>query len=218
MPTLLRTITPLNPFNPSPKPRVAMSSQPCPNLLPYRDINNQTVAYVPAHAVGDIQPIHTTSYDSDYEPLISGTTTAEELDEDSLMRFTATGRPMPGFKSSALCAMGGDMHSLPQLLPRRYTDDSIIPAIVVDVIRSHKTVEEEEKRKRRGSFLKKFKGEPKKDESKGLTEYLKWFARDLEGKYIGTEPYKRWEEDELDEAFRQYKPVVVKKKGYRPPY
>jgi len=46
---------------------------------------------------------------------------------------------------------------------------------------------------------------------------LKWFARDLEGKYVGTEPYKVWGEDELEEAFAQYKPVVEKKKGYRPP-
>ena len=120
------------------------------------------------------------------------------------------------------------MHSLPQLLPRRYTDDSIIPAIVVDVIPSQKTIEEQEKKGgRRGSFLSKLKGQPqpKREEGKGLTkvvfmprrDYLKWFARDLEGKYIGTEPYKKWEEEELEETFKQYKPVVGKK-GYRPPY
>jgi hypothetical protein len=227
---LLRTITPLNPFNPSPTARFKntanMSSQPAPNLVPYRDTNNQTVAYTPAPNAVAGDPIHTSAYDSDFEPLIATTSTVEELDEDSIMRFTATGRPMPGFKQSGLLSMGGDMHSLPQLLPRRYTDDSIIPAIVVDVIPSQRTIEEEEKKKtRRGSFLKKLKGEPKKEEGKGLTkvvymprrEYLKYFARDLEGKYIGTEPYKKWEEDELEETFKQYKPVVVKKKGYRPP-
>lgn len=133
---------------------------------------------------------------------------------------------MPGFKASSLQSMGADMFSAPQLLPRRYTDDSIIPAIVVDVIPSQKTIEEEERRKGKKSFMRKLKGEPKKDEGRGLTkvvymprrEYLKWFARDLEGKYIGTEPYKKWEEDELDEMFAQYKPVADKKKGYRPPY
>ena len=118
------------------------------------------------------------------------------------------------------------MHSLPQLLPRRYTDDSIIPAIVVDVIPSQKTIEEEERKSaKKRSFMRKLKGEPRTATAKGLTkvvymprrEYLKWFARDLEGKYVGTEPYKVWGEDELEEAFAQYKPVVEKKKGYRPP-
>jgi hypothetical protein len=227
---LLRTITPLNPFNPSPTPKskpANMSSQPLPSLLPYRDTNNSTVAYTSAPNATEVNPIYYSPYDSDFEPLISTPAGLQELDEDSMMRFTATGRPMPGFKTSALMAMGGDMHSLPQLLPKRYTDDSIIPAIVVDVIPSHKTIEEREKKKgRRGSFLKKLKGEAPKDEGKGLTkvvymprrDYLKWFARDLEGKYIGTEPYKKWEEDELEEAFKQYKPVVEKKRGYRRPY
>jgi len=199
-----------------------MSSQPQP--LPYRDINNQTVAYAqPSNTAG---PIHTSPYDSDYEPLITGT--HEELDADSVQRFTATGRPMPAFKANALQSMGGDLHSMPQLLPKRYTDDSIIPAIVVDIIPSRKTTEEDEKKKgRRASFLKKLKGDvsPKKDETKGLTkvvymprrDYLKWFARDQDGVYIGTEAHRKWDEDELEDAFKQYKPVVEKKKGYRPP-
>ena len=95
----------------------------------------------------------------------------------------------------------------------------------MDVIPSQKTIEAEEVKKgRRGSFLKKLKGEPRKGETKGLTkviymprrDYLKWFARDLEGKYIGTEPYRKWGEDELETAFKQYKPVMVKKRGFRP--
>lgn len=212
-PRLLRTINSTKSKN-----TTIMTSQPTPHLLPYRDTNNTSVAYVSSlDAVSS--PVQ--SYDSDFEPLISSTV---ELDEDSIMRFTATGRPIPGFKASALQSMGGDMYSLPQLLPKRYTDDSIIPAIVVDVIPSQKTIEEQEKKNsRRGSFLKKLKGEPKKEEGKGLTkvvymprrDYLKWFARDLEGKYVGTEPYKKWEEDELEETFKQYKPVVEKKKGYK---
>ena len=228
--TYLRTISLLYPVDLSPPPRsktTRMPSPPHPNLVPYRDTNNQTVAYVPASNLPNNNPIPITSYDSDFEPLISGAPAAEELDEDSLMRFTATGRPIPGFKVSGLQSMGGDMHSQPQLLPKRYTDDSIIPAIVVDVIPSQKLVEEEERNKgRRGSFLKKFKGDTKKDETKGVTkvvymprrDYLKYFARDLEGKYIGSEPYKRWEQEELEETFKQYKPVVEKKRGYRAPY
>ena len=45
---------------------------------------------------------------------------------------------MPGFRKDNLMSMGGDMYSLPQLLPKRYTDDSIIPAIVTNVIPSAK--------------------------------------------------------------------------------
>ncbi|KAG0648092.1 hypothetical protein D0Z07_5721 [Hyphodiscus hymeniophilus] len=217
MPTLFRTMSPLKPVKP-----VNTPSQQPPNLLPYRDTNNQTVGYAAADIITG--PIQSSNYDSDFEPLINSP--RPELDEDSMMHFTATGRPMPGYKHSNLMSMGGDMHSLPQLLPRRYTDDSIIPAIVVDVIPNPKTVEEEEKKRaRRGSFLKRLKGEAKKDDDRGMTkviymprrDYLKWFARDLEGKYIGTEPYKQWDEDELEEKFKQYKPVVEKRR-YKPPY
>ena len=230
MPTLLRTISPLNPFNPFPtkhtKNSITMTSQPTPHLMPYRDTNNTSVAYTTAPNPNAGNPVHINPYDSDFEPLINAPSNVEVLDEDSMMRFTATGRPMPSFKQSARQSMGGDMFSLPQLLPKRYTDDSIIPAIVVDIIPSQKTIEEQERKKAKNSFMRKLKGEAKKDESKGLTrvvymprrEYLKWFARDLEGKYIGTEPYKRWEEDELEATFAQYKPVVVKRKGYTPPY
>jgi hypothetical protein len=49
-------------------------------------------------------------------------------------------------------------------------------------------------------------------------EYLKYFARDLKGDYIGSEPYRRWREEELVETFKQYIPESAgKKKGYRPP-
>ena len=116
------------------------------------------------------------------------------------------------------------MYTVPQLLPKRYTDDSIIPAIVVDVVPSQKTLEEEQRRARRGSFLKKLRGGQRREEGKGVTkvvymprrDYLKWFARDLEGEYVGSEPYRKWGEEELEETFKQYKLVVEKKKGQRP--
>lgn len=136
------------------------------------------------------------------------------------MRFTATGRPMPGFKFSGLQNLGGDMYSLPQLLPKRYTDESIIPAIVVDVIPAADAAGVEDAKKRRPSLFGRLKsGEKKKDEGKGLTkvvymprgDYLKYFARGQKGEYIGTEPYKKWTEEELDEAFNQYKPAPPKK-------
>lgn len=130
---------------------------------------------------------------------------------------------MPVFKNNSLQSMGGDMYSLPQLLPKRYTDDSIIPAIVVDVIPSPKAPGAEEGKKRRGSLFGKLKG-GKKEEGKGVTkvvymprrEYLKFFARGLKGEYTGTEPYRRWSEKELEAEFGKYKPEPPKK-GYRPP-
>lgn len=193
-------------------------------MLPYRDTNNREVKYAPALTATFATQSHWS--DSDGEPLISSQPPFTELDEDSIMRFTATGRPMPGFKFSGLQGIGGEMHSLPQLLPKRYTDDSIIPAIVVDVIPSPKQ-DGAEGKKRRASFLGKLKGgDKKKDEGKGLMkvvymprgDYLKWFARGLKGEYIGSEPYRQWTEDELESSFGQYKPIVPKKRGYVPPY
>lgn len=136
------------------------------------------------------------------------------------------------------------MFSLPQLLPRRYTDDSIIPAIVVGVIPRQKpeAVDEVQGREgnggRRKSLLGKLKavgkagmyggmggsnGEGK--DRKGITkvvymprrEYLKYFARGLKGEYIGSEPERRWTEEELEEKFGEFKPVTEKKKGSRAP-
>lgn len=189
-------------------------------LLPYRDVNNGEVKYTPAPSAFANQSQWS---DSDGEPLISSQPPPTELDEDSIMRFTATGRPMPGFKASNLQSMGGDMFSLPQLLPKRYTDDSIIPAIVVDVIPAKKAEAlEEATKKRRPSLLGKLKGDKRKDDGKPITkvvymprrDYLKYFARGLQGEYIGSEPYKQWTEEELDDSFKQYKPVVDKKKAW----
>ena len=115
-------------------------------------------------------------------------------------------------------------YSMPQLLPKRYTDDSIIPAIVTDVVPNEKSVEEEGTKKK-GGFFGKFKGKKGGDEldalgqKKGITrvvymprrDYLKYFAKDENGNYIGSEPYRRWTEGELEEQFAKYKPAVGKK-------
>lgn len=71
-------------------------------------------------------------YDSDCEPLIVDTEAESALDDDAVMRFTATGRPMPTYKPSALESLGYNMFTAPPLqhLPQRYTDESIIPVIV----------------------------------------------------------------------------------------
>jgi hypothetical protein len=36
-------------------------------------------------------------------------------------------------------------------------------------------------------------------------EYLKYFAKDFDGAYIGTEPQKKWTEEELEDQFGQYR-------------
>jgi hypothetical protein len=187
-------------------------------MLAYRGDDNRTIQYV---------PVPTSTYDSDGEPLIT-----PQVDEEALMNFTATGRPIPGFKQNALQSMGGDMFSLPQLLPKQYTDESIIPAIVTNVIASPSEEKKEEgskeRRKSFGSgFMQKLKGSPdgkKKEGGNGFVkvvfmprrEYKKFFARGLEAEYIGSEPERRWTETELDEMFGMYRPVKEEKKGFRP--
>lgn len=44
-------------------------------------------------------------------------------------------------------------------------------------------------------------------------EYLKHFAKDYDGKYIGTEPQKEWTAEELDERYGKYKKDLTKKRG-----
>jgi hypothetical protein len=192
-----------------------------PVFLPYRDDNNISVRYAAAIPSSYQNLTEASPYDSDFEPLITSPI-ASDLDEDALMHFTATGRPVPVFKGSALSNLGGMMYTAPQLLPKRYTDDSIIPAIIKDVIPSENKVVEPKKKK---GFLGKLKG-AKKEETKNENgvlrvvfmprrEYQKYFARDEKGEYIGTEPYRQWTEEELEQKYGKYKPVKEQKKGYR---
>ena len=183
-------------------------------MLPFRDADNKAVAY------GASPTAPTSDVASDGELLVP----PQGLDEDAMQNFTATGRPAPKFKASALTSWGGDGWSVPQLLPKRYTDDSIIPAIVTDVVPSEKTAQLEASKKK-GGFLSRFKGKKENEglnengERKGITkvvymprrDYLKYFAKDERGVYIGSEPYKKWTEEELEEEFAKYKPQVGKK-------
>jgi len=182
-------------------------------MLPFRDTDNKSVAYGASPNAATSDPA------SDGELLVP----PQGLDEDSMQHFTATGRPAPKFKGSALSSWGSDGYSSPQYLPKRYTDDSLIPAIVTDVVPSVKTVQVEAGKKK-GGFLSKFKGKKEEElnengERKGITkvvymprrEYLKYFAKDEGGAYIGTEPYKKWTEDELEVEFGKYKPQIGKK-------
>jgi hypothetical protein len=207
---LLSIISPAKTKHKSKANMAAQEAKP----LPYRDVNNQTVAYAPP-TPGSTAPV-ASPYDSDFEPLIPTASPSDSsLDPEALQHFTATGRPMPAFKHQAMQNWAGDMLTLPQLLPKRYTDESIIPAIIVDVIPR----EGGEVKKEKMSWVRKLKGEVSEGDKKGLTkvvymprgEYLKWFARDTEGHYIGKEDYRRWTEEELENEFGRYKPAVVKK-------
>lgn len=194
-----------------------------PAVFPYRDDNNISVYYVRTPVRTQYSHLAESSpYDSDFEPLITSPV-ASDLDEDALMHSTATGRPVPVFKGSALSNFG-HMYTVPQLVPKRYTDESIIPAIIIDVIPATETVVGPKKK----GLLGKLKGDKKKEvkSEKGIMkvvfmprkEYQKYFARDMKGQYIGTEPYRQWKEEELEEMYGKYKPEKFVKKGYRAPF
>ena len=46
-------------------------------------------------------------------------------------------------------------------------------------------------------------------------DYLKYFAKDYDGSYIGTEPQRTWTEEELEETFGMYKRDLRAKPGRR---
>jgi len=177
-------------------------------------------------------PIHTTNYDSDGEPLLPSTIRSHnyaELSEEERSRFTATGRPIPSealskVRSGSLQSWSGDMFTQPRFLPVQYTDDSIIPAIVTGVKRSVPPPPIEGQippKKRRHSLAGLFKGDRKEEDTgKGITkvvfmprrEYLRFFAKDEKGDYIGSEPKREWTEAELEETFGKYKPNYGKER------
>ncbi|KAG4441963.1 hypothetical protein IFR05_002582 [Cadophora sp. M221] len=191
-------------------------SQNQPAMLAYRDENNTSIKYAPA----TIDPQQHSNDDSDGEALIQHTQPSE-LSEHDKQHFTATGRPQPAFKPSGLANLGGHMYTMPQLLPKRYTDDSIIPAIITDVIPTQKAPETSGgKPEKKGGLLSKLKGS-KKDEQKDKImkvvymprrEYQKWFARDEKGNYVGSEEHRRWTEEELEAEFAKYKPEPTREK------
>jgi hypothetical protein len=195
--------------------------------------------------------------------------------EDPLMRFTATGRPIPIPKRQPLASMANvNPYAIPSLLPQRYTDDSIIPVVVriapseggsragvsphntagihqsralsvpnvtppAAAVPTTTTTEEAKHRRRRSSLLglqlKRFssstsafatgagasppknKQEKEKEAIKVVfmprREYLKYFAKDYDGRYIGTEPERGWTEGELEAEFGRYRKEGLTPRG-----
>ncbi|KAH7397938.1 hypothetical protein BKA64DRAFT_673160 [Cadophora sp. MPI-SDFR-AT-0126] len=218
MPFTIKTFTSSNPAQKARRNSTKMSSQnPQPAMLAYRDENNISIKYAPAGT--EAQQGHSND-DSDAEALIPPPEQPSELSEHDKQHFTATGRPQPAFKPSGLANLGGHMYTMPQLLPKRYTDDSIIPAIITDVIPAQKKSPETSDTGKKSSLLSKLKGSKEKELKDKIMkvvymprrEYLKWFARDEKGDYVGSEEHRRWTEEELEEAFKQYKPEPTKAK------
>jgi len=190
-----------------------MAPKPPKEILPYRD-STGAVKYAPNPAtLSAVGPDDMSTTD---QPLI---TTSERLgvDEDTIQRFTATGKPLPQYKIRGMASWGGEgVAPPPQLLPRMYTDESIIPAIIVDYEPSNADVGKS--KSKRSSLLTRLKGEANPRKGSNPTkvvymprgEYLKHFARDSSSGYTGTEPYKRWTEAELDETYAKYKPDHAK--------
>ncbi|ELR10554.1 hypothetical protein VC83_00203 [Pseudogymnoascus destructans] len=96
----------------------------------------------------------------------------------------------------------------PQLLQEKYTDDSMIVVIVMNVVSAQKPKVVEGKK----SFMSKFKKDKEPSTTKAVRmprcEYKKFFAKDKDGNYIGTEAEREWMEEKLEDEFGQYQKEV----------
>lgn len=65
---------------------------------------------------------------------------------------------------------------------------------------------------RKKSFMGKFKKDKEPSTTKAVRmprrDYKKFFAKDKDGKYIGTEPQREWTMEELEDEFGQYQKEV----------
>lgn len=152
-------------------------------------------------------------YDSDNEPLLSHSHRISALSTSPYASHTYSEH----------------MYAAPSFHSAPVSEDSIIPAIVVDVIpaerrdssgsdNSHNDTITQKNRTGLVSRLvkkKKDKGKNGGDhKEKKLTkvvympkkEYTKHFARGHSGEYIGTEPFRRWSEEELEQTFGKFRP------------
>ncbi|KAH7318987.1 hypothetical protein BKA65DRAFT_513608 [Rhexocercosporidium sp. MPI-PUGE-AT-0058] len=129
---------------------------------------------------------------------------------DSSRHFTANGQPMPNYKPSAwtnACLWGEQAPNHP---PFKLTDQSLIPVIV-------RVVHWEAKNKR--SSMKTSRGlvglmrriqisQKEVSDIKVVrmprSDYLKYFARDKNNNYIGSEPERNWTKQCLEEEFGMY--------------
>ena len=121
--------------------------------------------------------------------------TSPDLDSDAMQRFTATGRPFnPPTKSDkhgwAMNSVAQGEHILSgpaNLLPQRYTDDSLISVPVMRPEDIDKPAESTKPKK--SLFSSRRKSENTNFVIKKIPrgEYLKHYAKDEGNKYVGTE-------------------------------
>ncbi|KAI9709621.1 MAG: hypothetical protein M1812_007669 [Candelaria pacifica] len=127
----------------------------------------------------------------------SEATTLVPEENDGMQRFTATGRPMPQYSPSALASgfhgpLGGEAV---QHLPMKFTDESII-TVPIPIDEPSPCPETNIIKEGKKSWVSKLGDSIKGKKSQGkfrmvrMTrgEYLKYWAKDEEGRYIGTEP------------------------------
>ncbi|CAD6443529.1 bfd9d5a9-58d4-4a48-80d0-dcb302a45a12 [Sclerotinia trifoliorum] len=159
-------------------------------------------------------------YDSDNEPLLPRSNRLSALS-------TA---PYPSHTYSQHMYAAPSFHNAP------VSEDSIIPAIVIDVIPAERryssgsdtsqndTIRPRSKTGLVSRLVKKKKDKAKNagdEKEKRLTkviymprrEYLKHFARGQSGEYIGTEPHRRWTEEELEQTFGRFRPPAKRNSG-----
>jgi len=117
-----------------------------------------------------------------------------------------TGGPTTHKKASGWANHPGDgfVANAPQLLPERYTDESIMPCVVTGIVPSDP---KDEVPKKKG--LMRFLDKSEKDPSTKVVymtrgDYKKYFVKDSEGKYAGTEPEQQWTLEDLEERFGKY--------------
>lgn len=123
--------------------------------------------------------------------------TIETTEVPDMQRFTAAGRPKPNFDPSisntdfGMFTGGGT----PNLLPFRFTDDSIINVPIPLEDLEDEPEEQAPGTERRSSWMgrigRKMAGKEKqKIRNVKMTrgEYLKYWAKDEHGNYVGTEP------------------------------
>ncbi|KAH6711817.1 hypothetical protein BKA61DRAFT_578247 [Leptodontidium sp. MPI-SDFR-AT-0119] len=128
---------------------------------------------------------------------------------DNSRRFTATWQPTPTYKSSTwanACLWGEQAPIHP---PFRFTDQSLIP-VIIRIPRSEVDSSIRSKKTSRG-LVGLLRGTHTSKSASDITvirmprsEYLRYFARDKNNKYIGTEPERRWTEQDLEEEFGVY--------------
>jgi hypothetical protein len=139
--------------------------------------------------------------------------------DDPSQNFTATGRPMSTTKPSALGNIpGGFVPQAPQFLPVKFHDDAIIPVPVIAAAPAPEVISTAKP----SGFMSRMKNimSSKKEEEGKLRvvymprrEYMKYFAKDDEGVYVGSEAQRVWTDEALDEMFGVYQEAGRVRRG-----